>query len=355
MSTMWPFSNKKKENESAVSVAQAREPLAALRQPPVHPRPLMKTEPPALSEDFQRLYCDAAVFENFSEWHPIRLTRIPPFQAEDPVTDNPALLAAEMAHLASPNLTTRLAVVEAMGQCGLLPAEEVARLKPVLDYYDADFFELVGDIYANAGMFICALRWYREAIAALETQNSAARSDHEDVYANVGYCLYSLGLFAEAGAWSKSCIGPALITDVVGAALVDYQAQLAGGRLLATERAANSTRYVASTQNPEFTAQSIEHLKTALKEFTPFQETYLAWIPADAPAPTKPADGYPFKIEADSGCLPRHKMNLLLTLCAQADAMAARGCQAEARRLLEEAAMIEPQAEFVQEKLKVLR
>jgi tetratricopeptide (TPR) repeat protein len=269
--------------------------------------------------------------------------------------DNPQLLAAEMAYLANQNAATRLAVVEMFGQCGLLPAEEVARVKSVLDFYDTEFFELMGEVYANAGMFICALRWYREAIAAFEKQNSDVRSDQADVYVNVGYCLYSLGLFAESIAWSKSCIGPALLTDVVGTAIMDYQAQLAGGRLLATERSTNRTRYTASTQDPEFTRQNAQHLKAALKEFTPFQETYVDWVGSDAPAPVKPENSYPFKYDVENGCLPRHKMNLLLALCAQADALAARGCQSQARNLLEEAAMVEPQAEFVQEKLKALR
>jgi hypothetical protein len=207
----------------------------------------MKTETPVLSEDFQRLYCDATVFADFSAWHPIRFTRVLPFQAADPVEDDSRLLAAEAVHRAQPNAATRLAVVEAFGQRGLLPTEDVASLKPVVGDFDAEFFELMGEVYANAGMFICALRWHREYLADLEAQPPGTRSDHEDVYASVGYCLYSLGLFAEAIAWTKSCIGPDLIEVTVGSALTDYQAQLLGGRLLATERATNRTRYTAST------------------------------------------------------------------------------------------------------------
>src|SRR5215469_7644148 len=125
----------------------------------------MKTETAVLSGDFQRLYCDASVFGGFSTLHPISFTRVLPFQAEDPVVDDARLIAAEMAYLSDPNGATGLAVVEALGQCSLLSAEDIAGLKPELDNVDGDFFEYVGDVYANAGMFICALRWYRECIA----------------------------------------------------------------------------------------------------------------------------------------------------------------------------------------------
>lgn len=314
----------------------------------------MNTETRVLSGNFQRLYCDATVFENFSAWHPISFTRVLPFQWADPVIDDPRLLAAEEAYLANPNLANRLAVVEAFGQRGLLPAEEVGNLKSALDFYGADFFELMGEVYANAGMFICALRWHREYIAVLETQTSDARSDCEAVYADVGYCLYSLGLFAEAIAWTKSCIGPNLAELTVGAALTDYQAQLLGGRLLATERATNRTRFTASTtQDAEIARQkNTEQLMAALKTATPFQETYVDWISADAPVPTRLASSYPFKCELDNGCLPRHKMNLLFATVAQADYLAACGNKAEARRLLQEAALLEPQADFIQDRLK---
>ena len=314
----------------------------------------METETPVLSEDFQRLYCDAAVFEGFSARHPISFRRVLPFQAEDPVLDEQGLLATEAAHLANPNLANRLAVVEAFGQRGLLSAEDVTHLQSALDDFGADFFEFMGEVYANADMFICALRWHREWITVLEAQTPVARSDCEDVYASVGYCLHSLGLFAEAVAWTKSCIGPMLMADIVGGALTDYQAQLAGGRLLATERAINRTRYTASTQAADFTNQCTPQLKAALKNFIPFQESYLDWFSADAPVPQMPAEGYPFRLVVDSNNLPRHKMNLLFALCGQADELLARGFAAEARRLLQEAAMLEPQADFIQERLKAM-
>jgi len=47
-------------------------------------------------------------------------------------------------------------------------------------------------------------------------------------------------------------------------------------------------------------------------------------------------------------------MNLLFALCGQADELLAEGFVVEARRLLEEAALLEPAAEFVQDKLKAL-
>lgn len=318
----------------------------------------MQTGTRVLSADFQRLYCDSAVFENFSEWHPVRFTRVLPFQAGDPVMDDTRLLAAETAYLANPNGVNRLAVVEAFALCGLLSAEDAANVKSELDFLEADFFEFMGEVYANAGMFICALRWHREYIAVLESQNSGARSDSEDVYADVGYCIYSLGLYPEAITWTKSCVGPSLMELTVGAALVDYQAQLLGGRLLVTERATNRARYtISTTKDPEITAQSVERLKTALKTAMPFQETYIDSVRPDSPFPTKPPEGdpgYPFRLERASGCLLGHKMNLLFATVAQADYLTECGNRAEAIQLLQEAALLEPGVDFVQDRLAAI-
>ena len=44
-------------------------------------------------------------------------------------------------------------------------------------------------------------------------------------------------------------------------------------------------------------------------------------------------------------------MNLLFATCALADALTARGYRGEAKRLLYEAAMIEPAAGFIQERI----
>src|SRR5205085_12399653 len=118
------------------------------------------------------------------------------------VVDDYHLIDAEAAHLASRNDHTRREVIEAYGKCGLLPEVEADNVKSVIDYFGADFFELMGLVYANAGMFICALRWYRELIVELETKSPDSRSDQESDYASVVYCLYSLGLFADAVSWS---------------------------------------------------------------------------------------------------------------------------------------------------------
>jgi hypothetical protein len=307
----------------------------------------MHAEPRILSNEFLRLYGDAGVFENFSKLHPICFHRVLPFQAADAVIDDIRLLAAEAAHLAEPNAATRLAVLEAFRQCGLLSAEEMLHMRSALEDLGADFFEFMGEAYANANLFICALRWYLEWIEVLETQTPNARSDTEDVYASVGYCLYSLGLFNEAITWTKSCVGPGLLADLVGAALTDFQAQLAGGRLLATERAGGRTRYVASTQASEFTNECTPRLKSALNDLIPFQESYLSWLAADAPVPAMPSEGYPFRVVLSSNPLLRHKMNLLFALAAQATDLAGAGRIAESERLWQEIAMLEPQAERV--------
>ncbi|HEX3626631.1 MAG TPA: hypothetical protein VH280_14545 [Verrucomicrobiae bacterium] len=316
----------------------------------------MNTETPILSESFQRLYFNATVFENYSSWHPIRLNRVLPFQATDLVMDNPGLLAAEGAYLANPDIENRFAVVEAFCRCGLLSPEDGANLKPVLDIYGADFFEFMGEVYANAGMFICALRWQREYIAVLEVQNSGARSDSEEVYVDVGYCLYSLGLFAEAIAWTKSCAGPDLIELTVGTAMMENQARLMGGRLVATERANNRVRYTGSTMtDANIARESAEQLKTALKAAMPFKETYIDWVRTDALISSKPVEGcYPFRRELATGCLLGHKMNLLFATAAEADYLIECGNKAEAQRLLQEAVLLEPQADFIRERLATI-
>lgn len=318
----------------------------------------MNTEPPVLSEAFQRLYCDATVFENFSAWHPVSFRRVLPFQAEDPVLDEGRVLSAETTHLANPNLANRLAVVEAYRQCGLLSEEDAANLKPVLDYFDAEycaeFFESMGEIYANAGMFICALRWHRESIAKLESQPPGAVSDGTDVYADVGYCLYSLGLYPEAVVWSKSCIGPGQTADTVSRALINYEAQLQGGCIRAIERATNRTRYTASTFMTDQPAQVSPRLKLAIQTFAPFQEVYIDWAKSDAPLPEIQPGDYPFQLERDASAMLRHRMNLIFALCGEADELLARGYVPEAKRLLREAALLEPEAGFIQDRLKAI-
>lgn len=314
----------------------------------------MNTDALNLSSGFQQLYCDASVFEGFSALHPISFKRVLPFQVQDPVADDSGLITAEAAHLATRNDQTRRDVVEAYRRCGLLGVEDAASLKSVIDYFDADFFDIMGLVYANAGMFICALRWYREFIAELETRSPDSCSDSESVYASVGYCLYGLGLFEEAVAWSKSCIGPRLTADVVCRALIGYEAQSAGGRLLAIERAINRARYTASAIDPGQAQQGSPRLKAAINAFAPFQEIYIDWVSRDAPAPGIKPGSYPFRAELGGDSLMRHKMNLLFATCGQADALAARGHNAEAKRLLYEAAMLEPAAGFVWDKIKAL-
>ncbi len=81
--------------------------------------------------------------------------------------------------------------------------------------------------------------------------------------------------------------------------------------------------------------------------FAPFQEIHIDWVNHDAPAPVIEPEGYPFRVERDASSLPRHKMNLIFPACGQADALLERGFTAEARRLLYEAALLEPEATIV--------
>jgi len=314
----------------------------------------MDSDTPTFSDGFQRLYCDATVFEGFSAFHPISFSRVLPFQAQDPVVDDARLIGAEEAHLADRNDMTRQEVIEAYSRCGLLTEEDAANVKSVIDHFDADFFELMGEIYANAGMFICALRWYRECIALLETPGPDSKSEYDSIHAGVGYCLYALGLFPEAIAWTKSCIGPLPTVDAACQALIDYEAQLEGGKILAIERSAGRTRYTVSAFDPAHASQAAARLKTAMSMFAPIQEVYIDWVSSEAPAPEIRPGDYPFKMDREAGDLPRHKMNLLFATCGQADALVEKGHTAEAKQLLIEAAMLEPEAEMIQDRIKAL-
>lgn len=73
-----------------------------------------------------------------------------------------------------------------------------------------------------------------------------------------------------------------------------------------------------------------------------------------SPAPEIRPGGYPFKVEVDATNLQRHKMNLLFATCGEADALIERGYTAEAKRLLFEAAMLEPEAGFIRDRIKAL-
>jgi tetratricopeptide (TPR) repeat protein len=313
----------------------------------------MASNTPILSEAFQRLYCNPAMFERISALHPVSFTRVLPFQAHDPFVDNPELLTAEAAHLANPNDATRLAVVEGFGRCNLLSTADVASLRPVADFFDADFFEFMGESYANAGMFICALRWYREFIAELETRRPQILSENESVYASVGYCLYSLGLYSEGITWSKSCIGARQTVEMMSRTLIEYELQQHGGSIRGVERAANRTRYTVSASDSAQANLLIPRLKDAFDWFKPIQETYIDWVSPTATQPQRQFDD-----ESQSTFnrqlfepLARHHMNLIFCLCGHADELTTRGYTAEAKRLLLEAALLEPKAEFVRDKL----
>lgn len=314
----------------------------------------MNKENPVLSADFKRLYCDAAVYGSFSGLFPVSFRRVLPFQHSEEGVDDRHLLLVEEAHLAGQSDYSRQAIVDDYARCGLMEETEAEALRKVVDFYEADFFELMGQAYANVGRFRCALRWYRELIARMESQNQNLCTDNESVYASVGYCLYSLGLFEEAIVWSKACIGPRQMADVICRALIEYEAQLAGGTLCGIERAGPRTKYIVSSFEAERASQTTSRLKVAIKTFAPFEEVYLDWISHDSPKPAIWPEGYPFQAEFDGSSLVRHKMNLIFATCGQADALMARGYRLEAKRLLCEAAMIEPAAGIIAERLCTL-
>jgi hypothetical protein len=91
-----------------------------------------------------------------------------------------------------------------------------------------------------------------------------------------------------------------------------------------------------------------------MKAFAPFQDVYIDWGSQEMKAPEIQAHGYPFRVEIDAGSLVRHKMNLIFASCRQADGLIEKGFNAEARRVLCEAATAEPEAEMIGERLKAL-
>ena len=114
------------------------------------------------------------------------------------------------------------------------------------------------------------------------------------------------------------------------------------------------TRYTVSTMMPDQPAQVSPRLKQAINNFAPFREVYLDWVKAETPKPEIQAGGYPFQAERDITAQIRHRMNLIFALCGQADELMARGFDGEAKRLLWEAALLEPQAEFVRARIQAL-
>jgi hypothetical protein len=110
-----------------------------------------------LSEDFQRLYCDAALFDSFSRFHPISFRRILPFQEQDAVIDDQQLLFAEEAVRADNNADTRGALVDEYFRCGLLEQRDAVNLKAAIDSFDLEFFDLMGqDLRERRHVSMCA-------------------------------------------------------------------------------------------------------------------------------------------------------------------------------------------------------
>ena len=100
--------------------------------------------------------------------------------------------------------------------------------------------------------------------------------------------------------------------------------------------------------------QAVPRLKAAMKSFAPFQDVYIDCVRPETSSPKAESPGYPFKAEFDGGVLLRHKMNLIFSTCARADALVENGYRFEAKRLLCETAMVAPGAEIIGERLRTL-
>ena len=113
-------------------------------------------------------------------------------------------------------------------------------------------------------------------------------------------------------------------------------------------------RYTISAFDAAFTSQSTPRLKSAMKSMAPFHEVYMDWVTPEWTVPEPSPDGYPFQLEFDATTLTQHRMNLIFATCGRADALIAKGYQEEAKRLLNEAAMMEPQADCLKERIQSL-
>ena len=118
------------------------------------------------------------------------------------------------------------------------------------------------------------------------------------------------------------------------------------------ERVGPRMRFTVAISDPAQGEQLAPRIKQAVNWLDPFREVNLAWEHADAAIPECEPDGYPFRLELGTHTLLRHKVNLVFALCAQADALMQQGHSAEAGRLLWEAALLEPQAGFIQARLR---
>jgi tetratricopeptide (TPR) repeat protein len=218
-----------------------------------------------------------------------------------------------------------------------------------------DFIEEMGLVYANAGIYRCALRWHHELIAMLESENSSHRSDDCNVYAHVGYCLYSLGLFQEAIAWSRSCIGITPMEEAICHALIDYESQINGGMIRMVERSGSRVRYTVNSTDPIKSCHINKRLADAFQKYVPFiMLVEVDWINQEADNDKTSPKEFIFKPEYGGGIYQNHKRNLIFSLCALAETLVNNGCINEAKRLLQEAAMLEPEVTFIWERIKNL-
>src|SRR5262249_38773300 len=148
----------------------------------------------------------------------------------------------------------------------------------------------------------------------LEARRPKTLSDTESVYASVGYCLYSLGLYPEGITWSKSCIGARQTVEMMSRMLIEYELQQHGGSIRGVERAANRTRYTVSASDSAQASLLAQRLKETLNAFAPIQDTYIDWRNPDATLPGPRFDDNSILNHQLFEPLARHHMNLIFCL-----------------------------------------
>lgn len=313
---------------------------------------------PLFSPDFTQIYCDDKSFRSFSYLHPINLGGVLPFKKKDRILDEPSVVRAEVDLLENPSNDTRAKVISAYTSENFLDDATAKGLLEFIDFFDTDFYELIGELYSNAGMFRCALRWYHEYIRQTETTENTA-SDLDAAYASVGYCLYSLGLYSECIAWTKSCMGAWPFFDSIAKAVLRTHFGIREKVEVKTERAWNSTLW---TVRGRFKPSELERFSVRAERIAEFLQTVIPRhrvrvnVEDNYPGPfTSESHGYPFNPHFDGNPSSRHKMNFLISSFSFAEVLVANGQTAEATGLLREALEIEPEAVFVRKKLETLK
>lgn len=315
------------------------------------------------SHEYEQIYCNPELFINFCADPPINLSTILPFEPDDIFIDAPNLLQAEQAILVGVSDKTINRVLEAYVKNNFICEEDRANLQAFSDYFDEDFYEVIGTLYSNIGKYKCALRWYHEFIRYFEKKKEWYSLSEDEVYASVGYCLYALGFYGLSIVWTKYCISSKLEADLVSSGAIGMQCELLGTHFRKIERVAAAQKFTISGKKSNLShaigkkGRKAEFIKNYLERLIPNFRVILTYIEERDPKDNiliKP-QSYPFRPEFDGSAYPIHKTNLILSLYSEAITLAELGYIRKAKRLLGEGLTIEPNCGFILEMFENLK